>query len=119
MRQFLLPDGRKVKAPQQSTDGFYDKRAFSILKEATNLGCLPALAHHSASTIDFRTIPPVIAEVHLLDILSGIVELDSRSVRCQDLRAVQLMKSFLRDFPLHQNDLSFNMLHVTEIDSVV
>ena len=76
MRQYLLADGRKAKAPQQSVDGFYDKRAFSILREAINLGCLPAF--NSKGSIDFRAISPVVAEVCVLDVLAGVIEVDSR-----------------------------------------
>ena len=67
-------------APQQSADGFYDKRAFAILKEAISFGCLPAFKLGKAGLIDLRGVPPIVAEVFFLDILAGVVDGDPRHV---------------------------------------
>ena len=80
MRQFLLADGRQAVAPQHSADGFYDKRAFAILKEAANLGCLPSFKLGKAGLIDLRGVPPIVAEVFFLDVLAGVVDGDPRCV---------------------------------------
>ena len=78
MRQFLLVDGRKGAAPQQSVHGFYDKRAFAILREAMNMGCLPALKLGSGGSINLRGTPPVVAEVFFLEVLATVVEGERR-----------------------------------------
>ena len=78
MRQFLLVDGRKAATPQQSVHGFYDKRAFAILREAMNMGCLPALKLGSGGSINLRGTPPVVAEVFFLEVLAGVVEGERR-----------------------------------------
>lgn len=78
MRHFLLVDGRKAATPQQSVHGFYDKRAFAILREAMNMGCLPALKLGSGGSINLRGTPPVVAEVFFLEVLAGVVEGERR-----------------------------------------
>ena len=73
-----MADGRKSAAPRQSPHGFYDKRAFAIMKEAINLGCLPVFKQGTAGLINLKGVPPVIAEVLFLDVLTGLVEGDPR-----------------------------------------
>jgi len=78
MRQYLLPDGRKTSAPQHSTDGLYDKRAFGVLEEAMGIGCLPSFKPGVDGCVDLRGTPPVIAEVLVLEILASVAESQSR-----------------------------------------
>lgn len=78
MRQYLLADGRKATAPQQSAQGLYDKRAFAILRESIAMGCLPAFKQNTLGLINLKGVPPVVAEVYFLDVLSGLVEGDRR-----------------------------------------
>jgi hypothetical protein len=79
MREYLLPDGRKSATPQHSTDGLYDKRAFSVLEEAMGIGCLPSFKPGSEGFIELRGIPPAIAEVLVLKVLAAVAESQSRS----------------------------------------
>lgn len=75
MRLYRLPDGRKASAPQHSVDGIYERRAISVLEEATAQGVLPPLGKHAKSTVvDLRGIPPVVAEVHVLSLLASLIQ---------------------------------------------
>lgn len=103
----VLPGFKSTEAPSQGSnvswfDPVFDQRALSILEDAINKGHLPINikgVEEGPSTIDLCGIPPTLAEVIVMAVLSAFERRAVKTGRCQVFHNVTfLVPSFNPDY---------------------
>jgi len=91
------------RSPLARYEATFDRRAFSIVEEAMSRGHLPSIkgVEEGPATIDLRGVPPSLAEIIVVSVLSAFEKRSTRLQRCQVFHNVTFrVPSFNPDYTM-------------------